>query len=59
MNIIIRDGAIERVERSHADVREEIRLMAEATREHDAPPREAPSRSLFARLFSRPSRLAA
>ena len=48
-----------RFEDSHADLREEIRLMAEAQREARQAV-EAPRQSLLSRLFTRPvARLAA
>jgi len=52
--------ANERFANSYADLREEIRLMAEAELEAARPAADAPRRSLLSRLFTRPAtRLAA
>jgi len=52
-------GANGRFEDSHADLREEIRLMAEAELEATHRAAETPQPSLLSRLFTRPTRLAA
>jgi hypothetical protein len=52
-------GANGRFEDNHADLREEIRLMAEAELEAAHKAAEVPQPSLLSRLFSRPTRLAA
>ncbi len=65
MKISFGDDVVERFEHSHADLVEEIRLMAEASRNDGgsvvSAASESSRRSLFARLFSRgaPTRLAA
>ncbi len=65
MNIFFSDDVVGRFEHSHADLVEEIRLMAEANREHGASVvsvgHPSSQRSLIARLFSRgtPERRAA
>jgi len=53
-------GASGRFEDNHADLREEIRLMAEAEQEATSHASDAPRQSLLSRLFTRPAnRLAA